>query len=268
MRIVVTGGAGFIGSHYVRSLCAAPTAAHGRAAGRAGHAHLRGQPRQPATVDAADAASSSTATSATPTRSRDAARRRRRGRALRGRVARRPVDRGRGGLRAAPTSSAPRCCWTALAHGRRQVRARLHRRGLRLDRRAARGTEDAPARAQLAVLGVARRARTCSPAPTTARTACPCCITRCSNNYGPYQFPEKVIPLFVDEPARRPQGAALRRRAERARLAARRRPLPRHPARGREGARRGGLQHRRRHRADQPRPHRPAARRGSARARR
>jgi dTDP-glucose 4,6-dehydratase len=25
----------------------------------------------------------------------------------------------------------------------------------------------------------------------------PTCITRCSNNYGPYQFPEKVIPLFV-----------------------------------------------------------------------
>jgi dTDP-glucose 4,6-dehydratase len=24
-----------------------------------------------------------------------------------------------------------------------------------------------------------------------------CCITRCSNNFGPYQFPEKVIPLFV-----------------------------------------------------------------------
>ena len=23
------------------------------------------------------------------------------------------------------------------------------------------------------------------------------CITRCSNNYGPYQFPEKVVPLFV-----------------------------------------------------------------------
>ena len=23
------------------------------------------------------------------------------------------------------------------------------------------------------------------------------CITRCSNNYGPYQFPEKVIPLFI-----------------------------------------------------------------------
>lgn len=24
------------------------------------------------------------------------------------------------------------------------------------------------------------------------------CITRCSNNFGPYQFPEKVIPLFVN----------------------------------------------------------------------
>ena len=25
----------------------------------------------------------------------------------------------------------------------------------------------------------------------------PVCVTRCSNNYGPFQFPEKVIPLFV-----------------------------------------------------------------------
>jgi dTDP-glucose 4,6-dehydratase len=25
----------------------------------------------------------------------------------------------------------------------------------------------------------------------------PVSVTRCSNNYGPYQFPEKVIPLFV-----------------------------------------------------------------------
>ncbi|MFG2608529.1 dTDP-glucose 4,6-dehydratase [Streptomyces sp. NPDC048514] len=25
----------------------------------------------------------------------------------------------------------------------------------------------------------------------------PVCITRCSNNYGPYQFPEKLLPLFV-----------------------------------------------------------------------
>jgi len=25
----------------------------------------------------------------------------------------------------------------------------------------------------------------------------PVCTTRCSNNYGPYQFPEKIVPLFV-----------------------------------------------------------------------
>jgi dTDP-glucose 4,6-dehydratase len=30
----------------------------------------------------------------------------------------------------------------------------------------------------------------------------PALITRCSNNYGPYQFPEKVIPLFISNLAR------------------------------------------------------------------
>ncbi|WP_067826724.1 dTDP-glucose 4,6-dehydratase [Actinomadura kijaniata] len=25
----------------------------------------------------------------------------------------------------------------------------------------------------------------------------PVCVTRCSNNYGPYQYPEKIIPLFI-----------------------------------------------------------------------
>jgi dTDP-glucose 4,6-dehydratase len=30
----------------------------------------------------------------------------------------------------------------------------------------------------------------------------PALITRCSNNYGPYQFPEKLIPLFITNPLR------------------------------------------------------------------
>jgi dTDP-glucose 4,6-dehydratase len=30
----------------------------------------------------------------------------------------------------------------------------------------------------------------------------PCLITRCSNNYGPYQFPEKLIPLFISNLSR------------------------------------------------------------------
>ena len=29
-----------------------------------------------------------------------------------------------------------------------------------------------------------------------------CLITRCSNNYGPYQFPEKLIPLMISNALR------------------------------------------------------------------
>ena len=47
-------------------------------------------------------------------------------------------------------------------------------------------------------------------------------VTRCSNNYGPYQFPEKVIPLFVTNLLDGRHGPALRRRRQRPRLAARR----------------------------------------------
>ena len=88
----------------------------------------------------------------------------------------------------------------------------------------------------------------------------PVCVTRCSNNYGPYQFPEKVIPLFVTNLIDGAHGAAVRRGRQHPRLAARRRPLPRHPPGAGRRARRRGLQHRRRHRADQPGAHRPAAR--------
>ena len=39
--------------------------------------------------------------------------------------------------------------------------------------------------------------RPASPAPYARTFGMNVCITRCSNNYGPHQFPEKVIPLFV-----------------------------------------------------------------------
>ena len=42
-----------------------------------------------------------------------------------------------------------------------------------------------------------RPAATCWPWRTGTRTRCPCVITRSSNNFGPYQYPEKVVPLFV-----------------------------------------------------------------------
>ena len=99
-----------------------------------------------------------------------------------------------------------------------------HRRGLRLDRgRLVEG--DRPARAPLAVLARRRRAPTSSRCRTTTTYGLPVVVTRSSNNFGPYQYPEKVIPLFVDQPARRQEGAAVRRRPERARLVLRRRQL-------------------------------------------
>ena len=76
-------------------------------------------------------------------------------------------------------------------------------------------------------------------------------VTRCSNNYGPYQFPEKVIPLFVTnllDGSTVPlygDGGNVRDWLH----------VDDHCARHRPGAakgpRRRGLQHRRRHRADQ-----------------
>ena len=86
-------------------------------------------------------------------------------------------------------------------------------------------------------------------------------VTRCSNNYGPYHFPEKVIPLFVTNlldglpVPLYGEGANVRDwlfvgdhcRGTR--------------ARAREGQRRRDLQHRRRPRAVQPRADRTAARR-------
>ena len=40
----------------------------------------------------------------------------------------------------------------------------------------------------------------------------PTLITNCSNNYGPFQFPEKLIPLMIPQRARRTSAADLRRR--------------------------------------------------------
>ena len=52
----------------------------------------------------------------------------------------------------------------------------------------------------------------------------PTVITNCSNNYGPYQFPEKLIPVIIQSVLARKAGACLWRRNERARLALRARP--------------------------------------------
>ena len=84
---------------------------------------------------------------------------------------------------------------SALRLGVEQVRARLDRRGLRVDRRGQLGREQ-----PLVPNSPYSASKACSDLLARAyyRThGLPVCITRCSNNYGPYQFPEKVIPLFV-----------------------------------------------------------------------
>ena len=55
----------------------------------------------------------------------------------------------------------------------------------------------------------------------------PAIITNCSNNYGPYQFPEKLIPLMILNALGGRAAAGLRRRPAGARLAARAGPLRR-----------------------------------------
>ena len=77
----------------------------------------------------------------------------------------------------------------------------------------------------------------------------PVTITNCANNYGPYQFPEKVIPLFTtnaldDKPIPMYASTQNTRRVD-----ARPRPLPRHRARDPRRTCRRDLQHRHRRRA-------------------
>jgi dTDP-glucose 4,6-dehydratase len=43
----------------------------------------------------------------------------------------------------------------------------------------------------------ARRPPITWPGPGITPTALPVLVTNCSNNYGPYQFPEKLIPLMI-----------------------------------------------------------------------
>ena len=119
----------------------------------------------------------------------------------------------------------------AQRNARGALRARLDRRSVRQPGGAARGRRGLSAEPEQPVLGVQGRLATCWRAPTSSLTSCRCVITRASNNYGPYQFPEKLIPLMITQRAGRPAAAGLRRRHAGARLAVRGRSLPRHPGR-------------------------------------
>ena len=117
------------------------------------------------------------------------------GRPLRRRIPCRPFDRRRRGLRAHQRARHPDPARRRPAPRHRHLRAHLHRRGLRLHRRRL-VARDAPARPNSPYS--ASKASSDLLALAYHRThGLDVRVTRCSNNYGPHHFPEKVIPLFV-----------------------------------------------------------------------
>ena len=146
----------------------------------------------------------------------------RRRRPLRRRDARRPLASSTRTRSCARTASAPTCCATSPAASASS--ASCTSPPTRSTARSTTGsfTETDRARAALAVLGGARPAAISSRSATTPPTACRSSSRAASNNFGPYQFPEKVIPLFTTNLLDGEHGAAVRRRRQRARLDPRR----------------------------------------------
>ena len=188
MRVLVTGGAGFIGSHFVKRLVAGgdDVVVLDKLTYAGNPANLEGTGAELVVGDIADADAV-------------AARRGglRRGRQLRRRDARRPLDPRPAASSSTRTCSARRRCSSGRArNGARYVQVSTDEvyGDLEAGGRARRG-RSAPARR--APTAPRRRAATCRCSPTCARTASRASITRGANTYGPNQYPEKLIPLFV-----------------------------------------------------------------------
>ena len=81
--------------------------------------------------------------------------------------------------------------------GRAALRARQHRRGVRQPGRGRRVLRKSRRCSPTALMRRPKRLPICWCWPTCAPTSFPAMVTRCSNNYGPYQFPEKFIPLMI-----------------------------------------------------------------------
>ena len=209
--VLVTGGCGFIGSNFVRHLLAtdpAVTVVNFDALTYAGNlanlADLAGHPRY--TFVKGDI------TDRDDVRAAMQPRRHRRD-PLRGREPRRSQHPGQ---RAVRPHERPRHADPARRRPRvqsRQVRAGVDRRGVRLAS-APTGlfTEDTPLHPN-SPYSASKAAADLLVQAYQHTFGLPAVITRCSNNYGPYQFPEKLIPLFVTQPAGRRAGAGVRRRA-------------------------------------------------------
>ena len=195
-RILVTGGCGFIGANFVRSRAGDRSRDRDHEPRRA---DLRRQPRQPRR------ARGRAALPVRPRRHRrpgagDGAGGRgvRRDRPLRRREPRRPLDRRRHAVPADQRRRHPVPARRRAGGAGRPATSRS--RPTRSTARSGPTTRRSPRRPRwppTAPTPPARPGPTCSSAPRTTRFGLDTVITRCSNNYGPYQFPEKLIPLFI-----------------------------------------------------------------------
>ena len=205
--VLVTGGAGFIGANFVLDWLAATR----RAGRQPRRAHLRRQPREPGVARRRRAPRLRPGRHRRPRAARPAARRApaARRRPLRRREPRRPQHPRPGRRSCRPTSTArsrlleaARALLDRAADGRAKAAFRF----LHVSTDEVYGSlapddaglhRDQHRTSRTARTRRARRRATTWCAPGTTPTACRCSRPTARNNYGPYHFPEKLIPLMI-----------------------------------------------------------------------
>ncbi len=194
MRVLVTGGAGFIGSHFVKFALKAHPDWHIVNLDKLSYAGNLENLTDLAGRDAAISSSKAIlpTTSWSPTLEPGHRYRRQ----FRRRNARGPLNplgrrfhQDRRARRVHAAGGRPRIRREEVHpdFDRRSLRQHCQRQFHAKIRRSTRATPTPPA----------KRARTASRSRISPPTTCPSSITRCSNNFGPNQYPEKFIPLFI-----------------------------------------------------------------------